>query len=194
MSLGERPEIPFSWFSPVPSFGVTARCHDDPWRRIAMLPSAPAHPTAQMSGPEAAIPSRRLRTGSGDGDCTTDQAFPSQCIASVRQLPSALKSPTAQASVADSETPPFRSRKLEPGLGLGTTAHCVPFQRRVTDWAPLSPTAHTVLSGAADTARSVVEAGLATLVHCEPFQWRVRLLFPSSPTAQTSFDASAVTP
>ena len=118
-------------------------------------------------------------------------------MVSVRQSPETSYTPTAHASFADSETTPFRSRKFDPGLGLGTTVHWLPAQRSVNEVGPLSPTAQMVPSGEADTARNVVENpafGLSTRVHCDPFQWSVSVELPSSPTAQTSFDASAVTP
>src|SRR5262245_4058176 len=107
MSLGERPELPFNWVAPVPSVTVAVRRHVPPWRRPAMLPDAPAQPTAHTALPEAATPSSRLSVGSGDGDCATVQALASQCMVSVRQLPATSYTPTAHASFAESETTLF---------------------------------------------------------------------------------------
>ena len=87
MSLEARTEIALRTLSPVPSFAVKVCVQSAVVRCTARLPSPP-WPTAQTLVPErAATPKRRLIVGSGDGEPTTVQLEPSQCIVRVRHLP-----------------------------------------------------------------------------------------------------------
>src|SRR4029079_13980484 len=183
MSLGARTEIASSMLSPVPSFTVVVWAQPLPVRCSARLPSPP-WPTVQTSPAErATTPNSRFSAGSGEGDPTTLQLEPSQCIVSVRQLPLTSYQPTAQASVAEITSTPVRSRKYRPGFGAGTSTHAEPFQCSVTESAALSPTAQTSPPGVAETLRKVVPLGpgAATELHWEPFQCSEIALPPSSP-------------
>src|SRR5690349_12161080 len=90
-----------------------------------------------------------------------------------------LKEPTAHALPGELAATPFRSL-LEPGSGLGTRTHLVPFHRRIrvlfTRPLAASPTAHALPAEVAATPLRTLSfprppwSGLATCSHFLPFQ------------------------
>src|SRR5690348_12038140 len=98
--------------------------------------------------------------------------------------PVPVKLPTAQALLVEVAATANRSL-VEPGAGLGTRAHLVPFQCRIrVRWAvPVAerPTAQALLAEVAATpVRELAVAvppwlGLGTCAHVLPFQRKVRV-------------------
>src|SRR6266702_4238344 len=144
------------------------------------------------------------------GELTTFQFLPFQCSVSVLWLLFACwTSPTAQALVAESATGAARALILDPGLGLGVTAHWDPFQCRIkVVVGPTSPsavpTAQAELAESAATPDNKLSRlptlGLETTSHWEPSQCSTNEAFcmpllPGCmcPTAQMSLAATAVT-
>src|SRR5690348_3577353 len=128
-------------------------------------------------------------TGSGAGQ--------QQWMARACEGPVPVKLPTAQALLAEVAATASRSL-VEPGAGLGTRVHLVPFQYRIRVlWVvPVAerPTAQALLAEVATTPvreLAVVAPpwlGLGTCAHVAPFQRKVRVrsTVPLSvkPTAQ----------
>src|SRR5438552_9788549 len=94
-----------------------------------------------------------------------------------------LEVPTAHTLVGELAATAFRSL-LEPGSGLGTCTHLVPFHRRIRvrfDVEPLAalPTAHALLAEVAATPLRKLSfpeppwSGLATCFHPAPVQCRM---------------------
>src|SRR5712691_3393724 len=107
-----------------------------------------------------------------------------------------LKVPTAHTLVGELAATPLRSL-LEPGLGLATCSHLVPFHRRIRVLSPRPlaalPTAHALPAEVTTTLlrklsfRGPPRSGLATCSHFRPFQCRIRVWsappFDEKPTA-----------
>src|SRR5450759_2942739 len=112
----------------------------------------------------------------------TVQLVPSQCSTTVWYKTEAPAvgwyCPTAQTSEALSANTLWRMLSPNPGLGLTTLTHELPFQCStiVTSWDPLTskPTAHTLLLATADTpvrnCPRVLGEGVVTAAQALPFQ------------------------
>src|SRR5579863_130233 len=91
---------------------------------------------------------------------------------------------------------------IEPGEGLLTTLHCVPFQYSVSVWLTKLlfsklPTVQMSLAEIAVRAMrrllTVPGEGLLTTLHCVPFQCSISECWSAYPTVQASLAEIAVT-
>src|SRR5579884_3784105 len=151
----------------------------------------PLAPTAQTSVEETAATLERtslMGFGPGLGLFTTLHSVPFQCSVSVFRAEELLAvKPTAQTSFEETAATLRNSLLIEPGLGLVTTLHFVPFQCSVNvcvtpavlTW---NPTAHTSLLETALTAYRVLSIvpglGLVTTLQPVPFQCSVTVTCP----------------
>src|SRR6266567_4020958 len=133
-------------------------------------------PTVQMLFAETATTSyRALRCDPTFGLGTMLHRVPFQCSISVCYTPLLpTEAPTVQISFAETALASIRELKFDPGLGLGTTLHCVPFQCSInvepTELLILNPAAQTLLVEMATTPKRKLACvpvfGLGTMVHC----------------------------
>src|SRR6266567_1186466 len=194
-----------------PTFGLGTMLHRVPFqcsiRVRCMLLLLVEVPTVQPSPVETVVTLlRKLSCDPTFGLGTMLHRVPFQCSISVWNTPLLpTEAPTVQISFAETALASIRELKFDPGLGLGTTLHCVPFQCRINVEPPEllipNPTAQTLFVETATVPSRKLSwlpaFGLETMLHWEPSQCWISPLevwvpgIVKLPVAQTSLVETA---